>query len=207
MTTAGLAADHRAREDDTVCAQCGAELADDQEWCLECGGARTLIHRGPDWRVPLAVITAVIVLAIGGFVVAVISISNDSGNPAPAVTAIHSRAAASNPTNATGATPTSAAGSPANIGAWPVGLPGWTVVLAAKHTRAGAYRVAERVAGQGIDVGVLDSSQHPSLAPGSWVVFSGRYPTQAAAQSASVQLVNLGQSYAHPRLVGRQGGP
>ncbi|HEV3055508.1 MAG TPA: SPOR domain-containing protein [Solirubrobacteraceae bacterium] len=207
MTTNELASDARAREDDTLCAQCGAELANDQEWCLECGGARTLIQRGPDWRLPLAVIAAVIALAIGGFVVAVISISNDSGNPAAAVTAIHSRAAASNSTNAATATATTPAGSPANIGAWPVGLPGWTVVLAAEHTRASAYRVAERVAGQGIDVGVLDSSQHPSLAPGFWVVFSGRYPTQAAAQTASAQLVSLGQSYAHPRLVGRQGGP
>ena len=96
---------------------------------------------------------------------------------------------------------------PPEIGAWPAGLPGWTVVLASEHARAAAFRVAERVAGRGIDVGVLDSSQHPSLAPGYWVVFSGRYPTQAAAQSASAQLVSLGQSYAHPRLVGRPGGP
>jgi SPOR domain len=202
MTTNELAADARARDDDTLCPQCGAELANDQEWCLECGGARTLIHRGPDWRLPLAVIAAVIALAIGGFVVALITISNDSGNPAAAVTAIHPRAAASS----TGAGATTA-GSPANVGAWPVGLPGWTVVLAAEHTRASAYRVAERVAGQGIDVGVLDSTQHPSLAPGYWVVFSGRYPTQAAARSASAQLVSLGQSHAHARLVGRPGGP
>jgi hypothetical protein len=159
---------------------------------------------------PLAVIAIVVALAIGGFVVAVITISNDSGNPAPAPT-LHTRATTSNSTNATGATPgtsaTTAAGSPANIGAWGTGLPGWTVVLAAEHTRAAAYRVAERVAARGIDVGVLDSSQHPSLTPGFWVVFSGRYPTQAGAQAASAQLVSLGQTYAHPRLVGRPGGP
>lgn len=211
MTATELAGGARAREDDTLCAQCGADLADDQEWCLECGGARTLIHRGPDWRLPLAVIAAVIVLAIGGFVVAVISISNDSGNPAAVAHPIHSRSAASNSTNGagatSGATATTAAGSRANIGAWPRGLPGWTVVLAADHTRAAAYRVAERAGARGIEVGVLDSSQHPSLAPGFWVVFSGRYPTQTAAQSASAQLISLGQSYAHPRLVGRPGGP
>ncbi len=94
MTSTRLAADVRERDDaDTRCAQCGAELAEDQEWCLECGGARTLIHRGPDWRLPLAVIAVVIVLAIGGFVVAVISISNDSGNPTAANPPTHSRAA------------------------------------------------------------------------------------------------------------------
>ncbi len=80
-------------------------------------------------------------------------------------------------------------------------------MLASEHTRAAAYRVAQRIAGRGIEVGVLDSTQHPSLTPGSWVVFSGRYPTRAAAQSASAQLLSLGQSYAHPRLVGRPGGP
>lgn len=207
MTTTELAGDSRARDDaETLCAQCGAELADDQEWCLECGGARTLIHRGPDWRLPLAVITAVIVLAIGGFVVAVISISNDSSSPTAASTTLHPQGAASSAT--TGAAAPTAGGAPAaNIGAWAVGLPGWTVVLAAKHTRAAAYRVARRLAGQGIDVGVLESSLHPSLTPGYWVVFSGRYPTRAEAQSASAQLVSLGQSDAHPRLVGRPGGP
>ena len=67
MTGTRVAPDHARHEADTLCEQCGAELADDQEWCLECGGARTLIHRGPDWRVPLVVIATVIVLAIGGF--------------------------------------------------------------------------------------------------------------------------------------------
>jgi hypothetical protein len=216
MSSTELAGSARGWDDaDTLCAQCGAELADDQEWCLECGGARTLIHRGPDWRLPLAVIAAVIVLAIGGFVVAVISISNDSGNPPAAANAIHAGAGAPNAGNGVGAAATAGAnasastatGPPANIGTWASGLPGWTVVLATQHSRAAAYRVAERIAARGIEVGVLNSSQHPSLAPGYWVVFSGRYPTQAAAQTASAQLASLGQSYAHPRLVGRPGGP
>ena len=78
--------------------------------------------------------------------------------------------------NATAATTSSAAGAPATISTWQPGLPGWTVVLAAKHGRAAAYAIAERLAGQGIDVGVLDSSQHPALTPGSWVVFSVGIP-------------------------------
>jgi hypothetical protein len=39
---------------------CGTELAEDQEWCLECGAARTLVRRPPDWRVPAAVIALVV---------------------------------------------------------------------------------------------------------------------------------------------------
>jgi len=204
MTSTETAPPARTREQaETLCPQCGAELAEDQEWCLECGGARTLIHHGPDWRVPLAVIGTVIVLAIGGFVVALVSISNDSGHAAAAVTTtVTSQAASSTPTPATA---TTASGSTANIPGWPPGLGGWTVVLASTHKRAAAYADARRAAGHGIEVGVLDSSQHPRLAPGYWVVFSGRYPTRAAALSASSQLVSLGQTYAHPRLVGRPG--
>lgn len=192
----------RAQDEDTLCAQCGAELAEDQEWCLECGGARTLIHRGPDWRVALAVIAAVIVLAIGGFVVVVISLSNSSNGSAAARA---TGTAASTPQTTTPSAGSTTAA--ANISTWEIGLPGWTVVLAAKHTRRAAYATAERLSGQGIDVGVLDSTQHPSLHPGYWIVFSGRYATRDAAASASAQLVTLGQASAHPRLVGRPGGP
>ncbi|HWE32847.1 MAG TPA: SPOR domain-containing protein [Solirubrobacteraceae bacterium] len=209
MTGTQVAPGRSEYEADTLCEQCGAELADDQEWCLECGGARTLIHRGPDWRVPLAVIAAVIVLAIGGFVVAVISLSNDSSNPTTAATSANASKPSTNAAGATGNADQAgtATGAPATISTWAIGLPGWTVVLAAEHTRAAAYTVAKRLAGQGIDVGVLDSNQHPSLTPGNWVVFSGRYPTRAAAASASAQLVSLGQTHAHARLVGRPGGP
>jgi len=61
---------------DGHCLRCGAELADDQEWCVECGAARTLIHRPPDWRVPVVVVGAVIVLVLAAFLIAVISLSS-----------------------------------------------------------------------------------------------------------------------------------
>jgi hypothetical protein len=35
-------------------------LADDQEWCLECGVARTEIDAPPDWRIGVAIVLAVI---------------------------------------------------------------------------------------------------------------------------------------------------
>ncbi len=211
MTGTQLAPTRPQDEADTKCVQCGAELADDQEWCLECGGARTLIHRGPDWRVPLAVIAAVIAVAIGGFVVVVISLSNaTTAHTAAGSTGTAAARPSANgpaPTARTGTGTATAVGGSGNIATWEIGLPGWTVVLAADHTRRAAYADAERLAGQGIDVGVLDSSQHPRLRPGYWIVFSGRYATRAAAASASAQLVTLGQTHAHPRLVGRPGGP
>jgi len=45
-------------------------LRSDQEWCLECGAARTVIRRAPDWRVAAAVIAAVIVLVVIALVIA-----------------------------------------------------------------------------------------------------------------------------------------
>ncbi len=60
---------------DPDCAQCGTELQDDQEWCLECGAARTLIHRPPDWRIPIAILGTIVVLVVAGFAIALIDLS------------------------------------------------------------------------------------------------------------------------------------
>jgi hypothetical protein len=42
------------------CASCGSWLAEDQEWCVECGAARTAIPRPPDWRIGVAIVLGVI---------------------------------------------------------------------------------------------------------------------------------------------------
>jgi hypothetical protein len=75
-----------ARE--TTCTRCGARLAADQDWCLECGAAvRTRILPAPDWRVPLAIVGAVIALAAAALVLALISLSNSANrSDTPAVT-------------------------------------------------------------------------------------------------------------------------
>jgi hypothetical protein len=52
------------------CPSCGAWLAEDQQWCLECGAARTVIPPPPDWRIGLAIVAAVIALVV---IVAVIA--------------------------------------------------------------------------------------------------------------------------------------
>jgi len=183
---------------DVVCSQCGAELADDQEWCLECGGARTLIRSPPDWRIPVAVIGAVVLIALVVLAIVLVNLSSDAN-----------RAAADG--TATATTPTTAATGPtapaasAGVPGWPVGLPGWTVALSSSRHRATAIADAQRMSAAGIQVGVLDSTLHPHLRPGFWVVFSGRYPTKSQALAAASQLINLGQPRAHARLVGHPG--
>src|ERR1700739_1357522 len=73
-------ADHeRSAPATDSCAHCGMPLGDDQEWCLESGASRTLIHRPPDCRIPLAIIAVVVVLVIGAFVLVIERLSsNDS---------------------------------------------------------------------------------------------------------------------------------
>lgn len=46
------------------CVQCGAVLASDQEYCLECGTRRLPPHGG-GWRVPLVAAAVTVALAVG----------------------------------------------------------------------------------------------------------------------------------------------
>ena len=57
------------------CGSCGWALAEDQEWCLECGAARTVLRRPPNWRIPVAVVTLVVVLVVVGLLIALVSLS------------------------------------------------------------------------------------------------------------------------------------
>ncbi len=46
------------------CQSCGAAMAADQEWCLECGVARTAIQAPPDWRLGIAIVLAVVAIIV-----------------------------------------------------------------------------------------------------------------------------------------------
>lgn len=56
------------------CSHCQAKLADDQEWCLECGTRATVIRTAPDWRVPVAIVAFVVAIAVAGYFLALSSI-------------------------------------------------------------------------------------------------------------------------------------
>jgi hypothetical protein len=180
------------------CVFCGAQLARDQEWCLECGAARTLIHRTPDWRVPLAVIGTVALLVLIALAIALVNLSGqanrDAQRQSPAATASRSPVPAPR---------TTGAAVPSPIATWPTGLSGWTVVIAQRHRQARAINVARRFTAAGIAVGVLNSSEHPTMPPGYWIVFAGRYPDEASASAAAAKLRASG----HPRAVARRVAP
>lgn len=56
-----------------TCRQCGMSLAADQEWCLECGTANTVIRKAPDWRVAAATVSLLVLIALVAFVAALAS--------------------------------------------------------------------------------------------------------------------------------------
>lgn len=180
------------------CTNCHAPLVDDQEWCLECGAARTLIHSPPDWRIAAGIVATIVTIALVAFAVVLVNLRANSSQTVTTVTA----AGATVPTPPAS---TAAASTPSFQG-WPVGLSGWTVVLAASRTQAGADAVAAQLAAAGVRVGVLDSNQHPSMTPGYWFVFSGRYPNGPAARTAAATLRAEGQPSARVRRVAQPGG-
>jgi hypothetical protein len=100
--------------------------------------------------------------------------------PTAPATVPHTRSVASSAATATGG------------GAWPAGVSAWTVVIAtlAKqgHPRAAAERIAGSVQAPGLVARVLDSSLHPRLRPGLWIVFAGRFSSRALALRAARQL-------------------
>jgi len=56
------------------CAACGAPLEPDQEWCVECGAAGTVLHRPPDWRAPVAIVAVVVGIVVIAGLIALVSL-------------------------------------------------------------------------------------------------------------------------------------
>jgi SPOR domain len=171
----------------TRCERCGAPLASDQEWCIECGTARTMIQRPRGWTIPLAVVGTVVLLFAAGFAIALINLSSEANRDAAALSTTTSKTAS----------PTTSSPSAPPFAKWPPGVKGWTVVLAGSTSHATAEALATPIRASGITVGILDSSRHKAMTPGQWLVFAGHYPTQAAAQAQARTFVAQG----HPALV------
>jgi hypothetical protein len=171
----------------TDCPRCGGQVAEGQEYCLECGVR--LPGEGPVGRprdlgqgwVLRAAVAAVV--ALGGAAVAVAATGGGT-DAAEVVTA--TGGFVTTPEDSTSTSPTEEVPVPAVE--WPAGDDGWTVVLASIPQTEGrrmAMRRAVDARRAGLTaVGILDSSQYASLHPGYWVVFTGVHGAEAEATSA-----------------------
>jgi hypothetical protein len=187
------------------CATCGAPLAADQRYCLECGtrrggprvAYRDLLARrsgGPPALVGaiapagpppsrttgfnVALGLGVLLLALGVGVL----IGGGGSDPQPV-------AAAPQVVTVGGAAAGGGTANTAFTSDWPAGKNGWTVqlqALPAGSTDAAAVAAAKAAAqGKGAaDVGALRSDDFSSLDAGSYIVYSGVLSSKRAAQAA-----------------------
>jgi hypothetical protein len=69
------------------CPRCGANVAPEQDWCLDCGApARTRLAPTPNWRLPVAAVVVVVLLAGLALAVAFTSLTRDDGAVAATAT-------------------------------------------------------------------------------------------------------------------------
>jgi hypothetical protein len=168
------------------CPRCAAPLTPQQEWCLNCGADVTsTIANPPSWRGPVALVAVLLAIAAAALILALVELAGDpeqvAQQPAPTPSVAPTPAPAVTPESTTIPPATSDSGTP-EIADWPAGKDAWTVVLEASETREAAEARATELAQQGIPVGILDSDDYGSLEPGRFVVFSGQYDSQRAAE-------------------------
>jgi septal ring-binding cell division protein DamX len=171
------------------CPRCGSTLTEQQEWCLQCGAdVSSTIAPPPSWRGPVALVGGLLVIALAALVLALVELASDpeqvaeqpAATPAPTTTAVPTPGVTTIPP----ATDDGSGSTTPEIADWPAGKDAWTVVLESSSTREAAEARANELAQQGIPVGILDSDEYGSLEPGKFVVFSGQYDSQRAADQA-----------------------
>ena len=177
----------------TSCPNCRAPTERGQLVCVECGERLALKEQPGERRfdnLPAVVaLLAVVVLGAGAFGFALSELTDGSDDDSAAADNASKPAAAAPKTE----TDTGAA-QPAShslLLTWPKGVTAYTVVLVTSSDRGAARQVAREAAQSGLEAGLLRSDDY-DLGTGLWVVFAGRFDTQASAER---QASNLAARY------------
>ena len=198
------------------CPRCGVEVRRDQDWCLHCGAAATSrIMRAPSWKKAMALVAGAILLGLAAFAITLSVRSHDaersvaeqpesSAAPetqptttpqAPATTPTTSTAPTTPTTPATPATTPTTPRAPSTppaaknpLAPWPAGEQAFTVIIRQTRNRAEAQQRARALSRQGVQTGLLRSSDYRGLDQGFFMVYSGRYKSRAEANAASRRL-------------------
>jgi hypothetical protein len=208
----------------TSCPQCGAARESGSEYCVECGRpfrapsrAQALWNRYPSNSV-WPILAVLLVAALGALVAIAVSRGEDSretlvATSLPARTTVPRvpifgtlPATTVPPIVTTTAPPPATAPQSTALTTWTL-ADGYTLVLASipkTNGRASAVQVAKRALEEGLpEVGVLDSKEFAGLAPGFFVVFSGVYDSNAAAEAHVSRAEEAGFTSPYPRRVTR----
>jgi hypothetical protein len=179
------------------CPACKTPLAGDEAFCLQCG-ARLVPEPEPrqNWTMPAAIIVVIALIAIGGVVFALNQVSDDAEREATKPTIVVERPQQPGSDE-----------KPTDVAAWPDGTSAYTVVLAAASDETTARARATAAVGGGIPAGVLDSTNYPTLDPGMWLLFAGRYDTEAEAAEDAARYVAAGFPDAEAAFVSDQDAP
>jgi hypothetical protein len=148
------------------------------------------------WTVPAVIVVAIALIAVGGVVFALDRVESDAEREATAPAVVVQQPA---PT-------TTSADKPTAVAEWPAGTSAYTVVLAETPEEATARARATAAVANGVPAGVLDADAYPTLEPGVWVLFAGRYETRAEAAERATRYAAAGFPDAEPAFVSERGG-
>lgn len=170
-----------------ACPTCGAPTADDQLVCLECGSRVALDYRRPpSWRVPVAIIAAVVLLIAVASAIALNRIGDDAEREIGR-TPIKSGSGKKDDARERPAEP--ALVKQGALYTWPPDLDGFTVVLQRTEDRPSAEEFARSASeGAPAKIGVLRTDDFTNLEGGFFVVFAGRYESRRLAEAAAERL-------------------
>ena len=171
------------------CPTCGAPTEEEQLVCLECGSRVALDYRRPpSWRVPVAIIAAVVLLVAAASAIALKEIGDDAERDA-ASTPIKARGGADEKGRAKRRAATGGLVRRGALYSWPRKLEGFTVVLQRTEDRASAEDFARSATeGAPAKIGIIRTDDFGSLEEGFFVVFAGLYRTREPADRAAGRL-------------------
>jgi ribosomal protein S27AE len=204
-----------------ACPTCGAKMAPQQDWCLNCGSAATTeIVNPPGWRAPVAIVLGVVLVAGAALAFAVTRFTNDADKAAgPKDTTAARTATAKRPARTTRATPapgtgtsrttatsattstTATTAATGDVALWPPARKSYTVVLLSADTRSAAEVKARQETSQGRKTGILRSDDYDFFSPGSWVVWSGSFADKPTAQTAAQKAIARGDDGAYATFI------
>lgn len=198
---------------DVRCPRCGAELADEQEWCLECGsevvraggpasrrggsgrrGAKRWLALGGGLGIVAAVVVVVLLLGQG--------VSSETKQAPPTAQKLAAPSTNANTATSPKAQPTRGS----DVPIWPEAEQAYTVVLLSTASQESAEAKVRPLLRGGADVGILRSDDYEGFRPGSWVVWRGRYQRLFKAEEALTILRQSGRS-GEIKSVRRRGQP